>query len=65
MSPDVLKDLLGNPELVVLLQNVKMQEVMKLMMSDGQDALIQAMEDDPETRELVMKLNEIMGSSMK
>ena len=65
MSPDMLKDLLGNPELVVLLQNVKMQEVMKLTMSGGQEALQEAMEKDPETRELVMKLNQIMGSTMK
>jgi len=65
MSPDMLKNLLGNPELVVLLQNVKMQEIMKLTMSGGQDAVQQAMEDDPETRELVMKLNKIMGSTMK
>lgn len=61
----MLKDLLGNPELVVLLQNVKMQEVMKLTMSGGQEALQEAMEKDPETRELVMKLNQIMGSTMK
>lgn len=65
MSPEMLKDLLGNPELVVLLQNVKMQEVMKLTMSGGQEALQEAMEKDPETRELVMKLNQIMGSAMQ
>jgi hypothetical protein len=61
MSPDVLKKLVGNPELMTLLQSTKMQEIMTLMMTDGQEALEKKMEADPEVRDMVQKLNEIMG----
>eukprot|EP00978_Attheya_sp_CCMP212_P010977 scaffold26782_cov51-Attheya_sp.AAC.1 len=61
MSPDVLKKLVGNPELMTLLQSTKMQAIMTLMMTDGQEALEKKMEADPEVRDMVQKLNEIMG----
>jgi hypothetical protein len=36
MSPEMLKRLLvGNPEIMALLQSPKMQEAMKLMMTGG------------------------------
>merc|ERR1740121_765597 len=60
MSPDKLKNLLSNPELVAMLQSTKMQEVMKLSMTGGQDALQEAMNKDPEVKELVQKLNKVM-----
>mmetsp|Transcript_12954 Transcript_12954/g.18936 ORF Transcript_12954/g.18936 Transcript_12954/m.18936 type:complete len:238 (-) Transcript_12954:377-1090(-) len=64
MPPDMLKELMSNPELMELLQSVKMQDAMKLMMTGGQEALQKAMEEDPETYEIVMKLNAIMGKGM-
>ena len=64
MPPDMLKTLMSNPELVSLLQNPKMQTVMKTVMTDGQGALEEEMKNDPETYELIMKLNRIMGSTM-
>ena len=64
MPPDMLKALMSNPELVSLLQNPKMQTVMKTVMTDGEGALEEEMKNDPETYELIMKLNRIMGSTM-
>lgn len=61
MPPDMLKSLMGNPELVELLQSEKMQSVMKLMMTEGQAGMQKAMEEDQDVYELVMKLNKIMG----
>lgn len=61
MPPEMLKAMMGNEELVVMLRSPKMQEIMKLVMSGGQEDLEQAMKDDVETRECVQKLNEIMG----
>jgi len=43
-----------------MLQSVRMQEVMKLMMTSGPEALQKAMEEDEETKQLVRKLNEVM-----
>ena len=63
MPPDMLKSLMANPELVELLQSEKMQSVMKLMMTGGQEAMQEAMEEDQEIYELVMKLNKVMGES--
>ena len=64
MPPDMLKQLMSSPELMVLMNDPKMQDVMKLMMTGGQDALEVAMIEDKETFELVTKLNEIMGKAM-
>mmetsp|Transcript_10154 Transcript_10154/g.15350 ORF Transcript_10154/g.15350 Transcript_10154/m.15350 type:complete len:209 (+) Transcript_10154:81-707(+) len=61
MPPEMLKAMMGNEELVAMLRSPKMQEIMKLVMSGGQEDLEQAMKDDAETRECVQKLNEIMG----
>jgi len=64
MPPDMLKQLISNPELMTLMQNPKMQDVMKLMMTDGAQALEKAMEEDSEVYEIVTKLNSIMGDTM-
>jgi len=64
MPPDVLKELISNPEVMSLMQNPKMQDAMKIMMSGGQGAMEQAMKDDPELFKIVTKLNEIMGKVM-
>lgn len=53
-----------NPELMTLMQNPKMQDVMKLMMTDGAQALEKAMQDDREVYEIVTKLNAVMNNAM-
>ena len=64
MPPDMLKQLMANPELMKLMTNPKMQEVMKTMMTGGQAELEKAMQEDKEVYELVTKLNGIIGNSM-
>jgi len=64
MPPDMLKQLMGTPEVMELLSNPKMQEVMTIMMEGGQDAIEVAMIEDKEVYELVTKLNEVMGKAM-
>lgn len=49
---------------MVLMQNPKMQSVMKLMMTEGTEALEKAMEEDQEMYEIVTKLNSVMGDAM-
>ena len=46
------------------MQNPKMQDVMKLMMTDGAESLQKAMEEDQEIYEIVTKLNSVMGDAM-
>lgn len=64
MPPDMLQNLMSNPELMTLMQNPKMQDVMKLMMTDGSEALEKKMREDKEIREIVTKLNSVMGNLM-
>eukprot|EP00521_Asterionellopsis_glacialis_P000136 CAMPEP_0195252628 /NCGR_PEP_ID=MMETSP0706-20130129/3973_1 /TAXON_ID=33640 /ORGANISM="Asterionellopsis glacialis, Strain CCMP134" /LENGTH=214 /DNA_ID=CAMNT_0040304955 /DNA_START=54 /DNA_END=698 /DNA_ORIENTATION=+ len=64
MSPDELQKLMSNPEIMTLLQSTKMQEAMKLMMTGGREDLEKAMAADPEIREVVQKLNQVMGGVM-
>jgi hypothetical protein len=61
MPPDMLKSMMADPEIVGMLRSPKMQEVMKLLMTEGQEALEQAMKNDQDTYECVQKLNQIMG----
>ena len=61
MPPDMLQEMLSDPEVVAMLRNPKMQEVMKLTMTGGQDAFEKAMKEDGDMYELVKKLNAIMG----
>lgn len=60
----MLKQLMANPELMELMGDPKLQEVMKIMMTGGQDAIEIAMIEDKEVYELVTKLNGIMGKTM-
>lgn len=64
MSPDMLKSLMGNPELMALLQSPKMQEAMTLMMTGGREDLEKAIAGDPELQKVVEKLNNVMGGTM-
>ncbi|KAL7434908.1 hypothetical protein ACHAXH_009048 [Discostella pseudostelligera] len=61
MPPEMLKAMMGDEELVAMLRSPKMQEIMKLVMSDGQEELEKLMAVDKETYECVTKLNQIMG----
>ena len=61
MPPDMLKTMMSDPELVSMLRSPKMQDVMKLLMTDGQEALEEVMKTDQETYECVQKVNQIMG----
>lgn len=61
MPPDMLTEMLGKPEVVDMLRNPKMQEVMRLVMTGGQDAFEEAMKNDPEMFELIQKLNGVVG----
>jgi len=61
MPPDMLKLMMQDEELVSMLRSPKMQEIMKLLMSEGQTALEEAMKNDQETYECVQKLNQLMS----
>ena len=62
MDPEVFKKLIGNPEIMQLLQSTKMQEAMKLMMTGGKDELDAKLRGDPELRDIVDKLEKALGS---
>ena len=64
MSPEMVQQLMKNPELVELLKDPKMQECMQIMMTEGQEGLEQKMKNDVELRDKVIKLNKIMASSI-
>lgn len=49
---------------MALLQSTKMQEVMQLIMTGGQEELEAKMRSDPELREIVQKLNSALGSKL-
>jgi hypothetical protein len=61
MSPEMLKRLMGNPEIMTLLQSPKMQDAMKLMMTGGREELEKAIVADPELQEIVEKLSIVLG----
>ena len=61
MPPEMMKAMMADKELVAMLRSPKFQDIMKLVMSGGQDELEMAMKEDQETYECVQKLNQIMG----
>eukprot|EP00903_Cladosiphon_okamuranus_P016355 g15083.t1 len=63
MTPEMLSKMVSNPELMVLMQNPKLQEIMKKVMAGGPSAM-EEMQKDPETGELLQKLEKAMGSIM-
>ncbi|CAN0283466.1 unnamed protein product, partial [Ectocarpus sp. 4 AP-2014] len=60
MTPEMLSKMVSNPELMVLMQNPKLQEIMKKVMADGPEAM-EELQGDPETAELLQKLEAAMG----
>jgi hypothetical protein len=61
LSPDQFKGLIENPDVMMLLQSTKMQEAMKLVMIGGPQELEKALAADPELREMVGKLQSVLG----
>jgi hypothetical protein len=60
MDPDMFKTLMSNPNVMALLQNSKMQEAMKIMMTQGQEGIEKAIAEDPELLDIVKELNALM-----
>ncbi|KAL3945825.1 MAG: hypothetical protein SGBAC_000097 [Bacillariaceae sp.] len=60
MDPDMFKSLLSNPDVMALLQNSKMQEAMKIMMTEGEEGIQKAIAEDPELFEIVKELNALL-----
>jgi hypothetical protein len=61
LSPETFQKMVGNPELMALLQSTKMQEAMKVIMTSGPKELEEAMKADPELQETLGKLNKVMA----
>jgi len=61
MTPEQLAELMQNPEMMALLSNPKLQDVMKEVMTKGQAGVDPSIMKDPETRELLEKLQGILG----
>lgn len=64
MKPETLKKMMGNPEVMSMLQNIKVQEAMKLIMSGRQEDLEKALAEDPEMSEVVGQLNQLLRGSL-
>jgi hypothetical protein len=62
LTPEQFQKLSSNPEIMALLQNTKMQEAMKLMMTGGREELEKQLQQDQELAKTVAKLNEILTS---
>ncbi|CAM9784549.1 unnamed protein product [Phaeothamnion confervicola] len=60
LTPDQMQKLMGNPEVMALLQNPKLQELMKRVMSGGPEA-IREFEGDIEAQDLLRKLSTVLG----
>ena len=61
MPPEMLKSMMSDPDLVNMLRSPKMQEIMKVVMTEGQQSLEERMKEDKEVYECVQKLNQIMS----
>ena len=62
LDPAVMKALARNPEIMRYLQDPKMQEIMKAVMSGGPDALKPFM-GDPEAMKMLQALSEVINKS--
>ena len=62
MDPAVMKALARNPEIMRYLQDPKMQEIMKAVMSGGPDALKPFM-GDPEALKMLQALSDVINQS--
>mmetsp|Transcript_18423 Transcript_18423/g.48618 ORF Transcript_18423/g.48618 Transcript_18423/m.48618 type:complete len:148 (-) Transcript_18423:152-595(-) len=62
MTPDQVKKMASNPEMLKMMANPKLQEVMKAVMSGGPEAIAQ-FQDDAEAMEILQNLGKVMGQS--
>jgi STI1 domain len=62
LSPEMFQKLTSNPEIMVMLQNSKVQEAMQLIMTSGPSELERQLQEDPELRETVGKLQGLLKS---
>jgi hypothetical protein len=60
MDPEMFQKLVGNPEVMALMQSPKLQDAMKLMMTSGQEELAKAIKTDPELQQVVKQLDNVM-----
>lgn len=60
MDPEMFQKLANSPEIMTLLQNTKMQEAMKLMMTGGREELENAVKTDVELQQIVQKLDQLL-----
>mmetsp|Transcript_25804 Transcript_25804/g.43999 ORF Transcript_25804/g.43999 Transcript_25804/m.43999 type:complete len:215 (-) Transcript_25804:141-785(-) len=65
LSPTALQSLAGNPKVMAALSNPKLQALMKAMMTDGPDATLGLIKDDPESEELLEMLQGAMARAME
>ena len=62
MDPQIMKALARNPEIMRYLQDPKMQEIMKAVMSGGPDALKPYM-GDPDAMKMLQALSEVINET--
>lgn len=63
MDPNTFKKLIGNPEVMALLQSPKLQEAMELMMTCGKEELAKKMAEDAELQKVVQKLDSVLKTT--
>ena len=63
MDPNTFKKLIGNPDVMAMLQNPKLQEAMQLMMTCGQEELAKKMAEDRELQKIVQKLDSVLKTT--
>jgi hypothetical protein len=61
MRPEQFQALVESPEIMALLQNTKMQEAMKIMMTGGREKLEAKLKEDPDLQEIVKALDKVIN----
>ena len=59
-DPELLSSLLGNPEFVELFRSEKMRDYLETMLKGGHTAMKKRIEEDPEAKYFLAKLDDIM-----
>jgi hypothetical protein len=60
MSPEVMKDMASNPQVMKAMMNPKFQDMMKETMTKGPEAVAKMVEEDPELMELINELGKVL-----
>ena len=55
-----MRELASNPEIMKAMMNPKLQDIMKANMTDGPEAVVKMVANDPELKELIDTLGKIM-----